>query len=217
MVREERCIVAVVVAGVAASAQAQVPKVARRATTSPPTIQSDCTPSPNDIRQLAEKQLAQTPDEMDFLRAMDRAYGLSTPYVNTHPAEIIAMSDALGIIVTSPYRSYRDSVVEAFRKRELLADIRIPAGIVVEISPLHVDGPDIIKFVVERDGKEMRPLIVDLTPKPFTTRMGAKAVLHAGQIIYPCAAGGTVVATAIPEHGGNIVKRFTDMELSALK
>jgi hypothetical protein len=183
-------------------------------------VKSDCSPTPEELHQMAAGQLAKSPDEMDLLRAMDASMGFSTAYMNTHPGEVVFMSDALGVVVTSPYRMFRDGIVEAFRKREPLTGIQVPAGVVVSISPMQIDAPDIVKLIVARDGKEVRPIVSALRPKEFTTRMGVKFVVHAGTVVLPCSAfapGAAVVVTAIPDHGGNIIKTFSDAELMRLK
>jgi hypothetical protein len=72
------------------------------------------------------------------------------------------------------------------------------------VSPSRIDAPDIVKIVVERDGKVVAPRLSELKPTVLTTRMGAKALLHAGTIIYPCSAfdpDAAVRVIAIPEAG----------------
>ena len=55
-----------------------------------------------------------------------------------------------------------------------------------------------------------------LEPTQLQTRLGAKVVLHAGQLVYPCAAfepGARVHVVLIPESGGNIENDIPSSEL----
>jgi hypothetical protein len=116
----------------------------------------------------------------------------------------------------------RSQIGELNRKMEPISEkaIQWPSGFVVWVAPTEVDSPDIEKVVLQRDGKIVPPLSSTLAPKEFTTRMGAKTMLHEGEVVYSDEAflpGAEVVVTAIPAVGGNIVKKFSDAELRAIQ
>jgi hypothetical protein len=88
-----------------------------------------------------------------------------TPFLRLHS------SNWLSVYLQSPYWAYRTGVAEASRKREALSSVYIPPGVQVQISPSTIDAPDIMKLVLERDGKEVVPIANELKPATFTTRL----------------------------------------------
>lgn len=119
--------------------------------------------------------------------------------VNITCPKILAMIDG-------PYAAYRRELAERLRKMEPITGIIFTPGVAVHVTPTKIDDPDVVKIVVQRDGKIVLPLTTSLRPKVFTTALGGRAVLHSGAVTYPQAAfapGATVTVIAIPEDGEN--------------
>jgi hypothetical protein len=74
--------------------------------------------------------------------------------------------------------------MEALRMREPVANVPVSPGVVVTVSRSQIDSPDIVKLIVERDGRTMPPVSITLAPTVLTTRLVAKAVLHKGSATY---------------------------------
>jgi hypothetical protein len=132
---------------------------------------------------------------------------------------MIHYDDALLVAVFPRYASFRFALSEAMRMREPVSGLEVPRRIRVGVSPSQIDAPDISRVIVERDGKVIAPVVNRLVPTQMTTRMGVKAVLHAGDVEYNCstvAPGAQVTVIAIPRSGDNIEKTFTQRELAAI-
>jgi hypothetical protein len=183
-----------------------------------PSPAPGCLPSGATLKQRAVALAGQLPDPNDFIRALDKEAGVDTAQLTT-PGITIHYSDELMIALFPPYHSYRFAVMEALRKRDPVAAVPVPSGVVVAVSPSQIDSPDIVKLIVERDGRTMAPVSSTIAPTVLTTRLGAKAMLHKGDITYSCAVfapGATVTATAIPASGSNFVKKFSQAELTLI-
>jgi hypothetical protein len=140
--------------------------------------------------------------------------------LNVNLAITVFRSDALTVDVTPPYWSYRWSVGEAIRKREPIANVDVPRGVLVDVSPWQIDAADIERIILERDGQIVVPILSTLRAKPMTTPLGVRKVLHSGSVLYPCSAfapDADAVLTAIPDNGTNITKRFTAQELATIR
>lgn len=119
--------------------------------------------------------------------------------------------------ISSPYVMFRSSFRTALRKREPLDSLELLDYAVIEISPRQISSPDISRVIVERDGVEVEPVKGSLEPKELSTRLGAKTMLHVGQLGYPLSAfapGANVVVTLIPETGRNRVVKLTARQLA---
>ena len=188
-----------------------------RATPRTVTPVSDCRPQPAELKALARQYRERFPDADEFIRQLDEAVRGDLPTLDTGRL-IVTNSDAIHIAVMFPYAAYRVLLREALRKRESLDTVPVPSGIAVVVSPMQISAPDIIKVIVERDGRTMTPLENRLQPTPMTTPLGAKAIVHAGIVIYPCSAfaagAGDVTVTAIPESGSNFVQAFASDTLA---
>lgn len=181
-----------------------------------PIVARGCSPSASQMKAAAAKLRSEQPDASAFVHSLDVAVGLDTEFISRHPASIVHHSDDLSVMVFFPYATYRLALTEALRKREPVGDIAVPSGVVIMVSPSRIDSPDILKVIVERDGKEIAPIANSLTPKPMQTRIGAKALLHAGEIVFPCAAflpGARVHVIAIPASGRNIEQDIAPEDL----
>lgn len=132
----------------------------------------------------------------------------------------IFYSDAIHISLSGRVSPFWFFASERIRKMEPIGEVPWPTGFFVSVSPSQIGAPDIVKIVVTRDGVQIQPVADHLTARQFSTRMGAKSLIHAGDVFFPDAAflpGARVVVTAIPESGNNIVKTLTDEELKGLQ
>jgi hypothetical protein len=131
----------------------------------------------------------------------------------------IYYSRDIDIAAVSPYATFRVQLQEAIRKREPVSSIEFPSGIAIAVSPSTINAPDVIKLIVERDGKEIPPIQNGLEPRILTTRAGLTTTLHAGILLFPCSAfmpGARVTVTAIPESGANMAKTIGQSDLVSL-
>src|SRR4029077_20144788 len=118
------------------------------------------------------------------------------------------------------YYTFRLGLLEALRKKEPLGEGVVPLGVSVVVSPSRIDAPDIEKILVDRDPRPVTPIASSLKPTELVTAMGARRMLHAGTVMFPCSAfapGAFVVITAIPASGENLVKVMQPEELRTLK
>jgi hypothetical protein len=190
---------------------------ARGRTTTSPAIKSDCSPSAAELRALASELYAKNPDTTEFLRALDNAVGVAPSATAFDRSLMVSSNDELTVLVLFPYYMFRTNLTEAIRKKESVGSAEVPPGVNVVVSPSQIDAPDIIKIVVERDGKTITPLATSLAPHELVTRMGAKRLIHAGEVLYQCSAfapGANVTVTAIPDTGANLVKVFSSNTLN---
>ena len=137
-------------------------------------------------------------------RKLKAAFGYE-PYAAGH---MFLNNERITLAFTTSLDVYRTAFVEAMRMMEPAPPVPSETGIVVMVSPSQIDAPDIVKVVVQRDGTIVPALRIGLKPTPFETRMGAKAMLGAGEVIFPATAfmpGGRVTVTFIPRSGGNLV------------
>jgi hypothetical protein len=112
------------------------------------------------------------------------------------------------------------STRESIRKME--PDRRVPWShdVVVLVLPTTIEAPDIEKVVLMRDGSIVSPVQSTLAPATLTTAMGASVVVHRGAITYPLSAfdpGASVVLTAIPATGHNIVATISQDDLQKIQ
>jgi hypothetical protein len=148
---------------------------------------TDCSPSMAELKKTAIAAKAANPgDDFAVIKAMDKAAGIDTGYATQHPAISLSKIERLSAYLTLPFLSYRLAVSEALRKRESIEGVQLPAGVIVSVSPSTLDAPDIIKVVVTRNGVDVQPVASTLKPTELTTRMGAKVVLHAGELLFSC-------------------------------
>jgi len=169
-----------------------------------------------ELRAVATQLVAQYGDTIELYRGLDKVVGIETAYVNRLPFVEIVNMEGLVVALRPPYLVFREGISEALRKREPVDRVPLPLGVTISIVPTRIDALDIIKVILERDGKQIEPLASSLRPSEFATQLGAKTTLHSGTIIYPCTAflpDAKVVVTAIPEIGSNTVKAFTPTEL----
>jgi hypothetical protein len=189
----------------------------------PPAIRpvdSDCVPSAKDLKAMMADARSTYPDDNGFILGLDTIVGVDSQDAANLLLSVAHHDESISVFVAFPYRTYRLSLLNALRKRDPLEEVSIPRLATVVVSPSQITAPDIVKVIVERDGRVAVPVVNGLTVQPFKTRMGAEKMLHAGQIGFQCsvfAPGADVVVTAIPDVGANLVKRFTSTDLAKLK
>jgi hypothetical protein len=135
----------------------------------------------------------------------------------------VSRSDALNIFISGPLGFFFAEARERVRKFEPLAPPPTwSTGIHVIVQPQQIDAPDIEKIVVQRNGALVAPVRTALATSEMTTRMGAKRVIHSGEVVYPLSAfepgaGVSVTVIAIPMSGSNITRTFGSLELRAIQ
>jgi hypothetical protein len=139
-----------------------------------------------------------------------------------HGAVSLVSTEQLSAIALGPVARMHLEAREAVRKFEVFSPAPWANAMDIEISPLQIDSPDIEKIILQRNGVAVAQLQSTLAPRELTTRMGAKATLHAGRVRYPVTAfdpgaGVTVTIIFIPASGTNIVKTFGSIALRAFQ
>lgn len=129
-------------------------------------------------------------------------------------------TDALKIFVSGPVALFEIKAAERVRKFEPLGKVAWQDNVLILVAPSMIDSPDIERVVLQRNGVTVPPISSTLVAHELVSRMGAKALIHSGEIYYPLSAfapGQTVKLTAVPASGTNIVKVFTDAELRRIQ
>jgi hypothetical protein len=181
-----------------------------------------CSPAAGaDLRRLANTLRASNADDDDFIRALDKAVHPDLASVTSSTdAVTVGFADGLLIQAVFPYGRYRSDLIEALRKKEPIEGAQMLAAVEISVYPSRTTSPDIIRIVVERDGKAAVPIANTLAPTELTSRWRVKVVIHSGGVLYPCsafAAGAKVTVTAIPRIGSTFTKTFSSAELATLK
>jgi hypothetical protein len=177
---------------------------------------SDCSPGGPSLKVLAESLSAKHTDQSAFARAFDAAVGVDTTFANAHSSIRISSSDELSISARLPYQAYREAVLEALRRRDPIDAISVPTSASIDVFVFRIDAPDIVKVIVERDGRVVPPLLNQLKPRTLTTALGVTTVLHEGRVSFPCSAfdpDANVRVIAIPGAGSNIVAEVPSDQL----
>jgi hypothetical protein len=174
----------------------------------------DCAPNGPQLRAAVDRLRATHPDNRDFVKALNAAVGFDADFFMGHPYITVPTPRGLSIRIVFPYASYLLQLSEANAKGHSLSDVAPPAPIVaVMVSASKMYAPDIVNILVDRDGKEMKPVANSLAPTEFANRFGAKTVTHSGTVAFPCSAfalGVPVVVTAIAASGVRIVSTIFD-------
>ena len=160
-------------------------------------------------------------DSDQFTRTFMRAVGDIRPESKHWLTPFLSLSQQTGesfsVYIVGPLQTLFVLSSECVRLREPLEKChKWSEAVDVRIGVSRVDAPNIIRVLVERADKIVEPIASTLTPKEYTTRMGAKATLNTGTVSFPLSAfepGAPVVVTVMPETGRNVVKRLTDPDL----
>lgn len=141
--------------------------------------------------------------------------------LNPHYEEPVQMIYGGGVAIFAPVGVFEQVAAERVRKMEPLGLLSLRTSIEILVSPSQIDSQDIERIVVTRNGVIVSPLSSTLAPKTFTTRLGAKTVLHAGSVYYPLTAfapgvGVKVTVTGIARFGDNATRTFDALELRSI-
>jgi hypothetical protein len=138
-------------------------------------------------------------------------------------AQVIAQSSDLTILASGPLGYFFAEGREKIRKFEPLNPPPAwSSGIHILVQPMTIHAPDIEKIVVQRNGAIIAPSATSLHPTEKATLMGAKRMIHEGEVVFPLSAfepGDAVHVTiiAIPSTGSNITKTFGSLDLRAIQ
>lgn len=171
------------------------------------------------VRNIVAGAVVNHRNERDILKAVDTAVQGGGPKISTSAVTLHATEDAM-LLLISPYTMYRTRLSEALRKMEPLDRLEWTNGYMVTVYPRQIDAPDFERIVVQRAGAVVEPTAIELKPQPMKTRMGAERIIHAGFVMYPCAAftpDTDVTITAIPRSGHNVVATVKAKTLANLR
>ena len=132
----------------------------------------------------------------------------------------IVRDDDLLVTVTSPYMSFRNSLIDMLRSGRSIDRAVWTNIVVVAITPKRLGAANIESVVVSRDSLTVVPIRNALRSMRFSNGTGDEAVLHAGEVGFSPEAllpGAKVVLTLAPRGGDPIVHAFSDDELRTLK
>ncbi len=180
-----------------------------------------CSPAAAQLKATAIRLRSEHPDVNNFIVALDKAVGFDTGSADMiYSDETVHRSDEISIAVSFPYRQYRADLIEAIRTREPIAQVAVPGRVVVSVFVFQIGAPNIMKVVVERNGREVKPVASTLRPTTQCTALGATATLNEGQVSFACSAfapGASVTVIAIPTAGANFTKAFNSATLVKLQ
>ena len=172
------------------------------------------------VRALAREAEAEGKgDKSEIVLALDRKFRQRWGEFESFPVSILRRED-LSLLLSTPYMTYRRALAEYLRMGDPLANIPWVPTAVVSVSPAQIGSPDIIKIIVERDGKAVAPLETRLKPMSFANGSGQTAIIHAGEVRFPMSAfapGASVTVTAVPASGASFVFTFDADLLQTLK
>jgi hypothetical protein len=158
-------------------------------------------------------------DPNEVVLALDKRFRARWGSFESFPVSLVRREE-LSIFLTTPYMAYRRAVIEYLRMREPLRNVPWVAAGVVTVSPDRNNAPDIVKIVVQRDGREVAPLKDLLRPMTFTNGFGQSALLHAGEVHFPMSAfspGAPVTIAAVPQTGERLTLTLDDAQLQELR
>ena len=158
-------------------------------------------------------------DKTEIVLTLDDRFRQRFGDFESFPITIVKRED-LSIVLSTPFMTYRRTLVEYLRMGDPLARIPWIPSAVVTIGPLQLGAPDIARVVVERDGKPVPPSDSLLKPMRFTNGSGDTAVINAGEVRFPMSAfapGATVIVSAVPRAGDPFVLTLDESQLQTLK
>src|SRR5262245_14757563 len=166
-----------------------------------------------------EAESAARGDKNEVVLGLDSRVRARWGDFESFPITIVRRED-LSIVLSTPFMTYRRALAEFLRMNESLDKIPWIPTAVIAISPSRLEAPDILRVVVERDGKEIAPAENLLKPMAFTNGSGDSATIHAGEVRFPMTAfapGATVKIAAVPAKGDAFTYDLDDAQLATLK
>jgi hypothetical protein len=158
-------------------------------------------------------------DKNEVVLGLDRRVRERWGDFESFPVTIVRRED-LSIVLSTPFMSYRRALAEFLRMGDALAKIPWIPTAVVTISPSRLESPDIVRVVVERNGKAVPAAENLLKPMKFTNGTGDAATIHAGEVRFPMSAfapGAAVTIAAVPASGASFTYELDDSQLGILK
>jgi hypothetical protein len=158
-------------------------------------------------------------DKNEIVLALDRRVRERWGDFESFPITIVRRED-LSIVLSTPFMTYRRALAEYLRMGDALERIPWIPTAVVAISPNRLEAPDILRVVVERNGKPIPASENLLKPMKFTNGNGDAATLHAGEVRFPMSAfapGASVKIAAVPASGETFTYELDDSQLGILK
>jgi hypothetical protein len=172
------------------------------------------------VRSLAREAEAEgRGDKTEVVLALDRRFRDRFGDFESFPITIVRRDD-LSVVLSTPFMTYRRALAEYLRMNDPLAKIPWIPTAVINVGPLQLGAPDIVRVVVERDGKPIAPSANLLKPMSFANGNGDTAVIHAGDVRFPMSAlapGAAVRILAIPKAGEPFAVTLDDGQLHTLK
>jgi hypothetical protein len=172
------------------------------------------------IRELAvQARTAARGDKNEIVLSLDDRVRSRWGDFETYPVPIVKRED-LRVDLTTPYMTYRLTLVTYLLSDRPVDAVPWTAGAVVHVEPTRIDAPDIIRIVVERGGRAVTPLEDRLRPASFSDGSGGQAVIHAGEVRFPLAAfapGASVTIRAVPATGDAFAATLDDARLAILR
>lgn len=166
-----------------------------------------------------EAESAARGDKNEVVLGLDSRVRARWGDFESFPITIVRRED-LSIVLSTPFMTYRRALAEYLRMGDSLDRIPWVPTAVISISPSRLEAPDIIRVVVERNGKEVAAAENLLKPMAFTNGSGDSATIHAGEVRFPMtafAAGGAVRISAVPAKGERFTYELDDSQLQTLR
>jgi hypothetical protein len=176
--------------------------------------------TPARIRALTrEARATGGADPTELVLALDASVRARWGDFESFPLSIVRRDD-LSIVLSMPYMTYRQTLVNYLRIGRPLADVPWIAAAVIAVEPQRIDAPDIMRLVVERGGRAVPPLENRLKPMTYLNGSGGQALIHGGEVRFPLSAfapGAPVTISATPRAGAAFVMTLGDEQLRTLK
>lgn len=128
-------------------------------------------------------------------------------------------SDDFDIFVTGPLVTFHFTASQLARRMEPIGKLEVAPEVLVRLSVKTINAPDIDRILLRRGADLIVPLRSSLKPETVETRMGAKKLVHSGELAFPISAfapGAEVTLIAMPVIGTNVIKRLTPDEMAKL-
>lgn len=174
----------------------------------------------NRVRAMAREAEAEARgDKTEIVLGLDKRFRARLGDFESFPITIVRRED-LSVVFSTPFMTYRRTLVEFLRMGDPLARIPWVAAAVVSVGPLQIGAPDITRVIVERNGQPVAPLENLLKPMTFTNGSGDTAVIHAGDVRFAMSAfapGATVTISAVPRTGDPFMVTLDQGQLQTLK
>jgi hypothetical protein len=166
-----------------------------------------------------EAESAARGDKNEVVLGLDSRVRARWGDFESFPITIVRRED-LSIVLSTPFMTYRRALAEYLRMGDSLDRLPWIPTAVISISPSRLEAPDILRVIVERNGKEIPAAENLLKPMSFTNGSGDSATIHAGEVRFPMtafAAGGPVKISAVPAKGDSFTYELDDSQLATLK